>query len=81
MKYDEVMETECPICGKTIKFNENVRGYMYLNDECVGELTRDCHGIPYRTVCCDCYYKIMETKGYDGEYYTELDGCVRMHWL
>lgn len=34
--------------------------------------TRDCHGIVYRLVCEKCYNKLM-AKGYDGEYYTELD--------
>lgn len=34
--------------------------------------TRDCHGITFRLVCCDCYSKLM-AKGYDGEYYTEND--------
>lgn len=29
--------------------------------------TRDCHGIPFRLVCWECYNKVME-KGYDGEY-------------
>lgn len=37
--------------------------------------TRDCHGIAYRLVCNDCWYKLME-KGYDGAYYTELDECI-----
>ena len=34
--------------------------------------THDCHGIPFRLVCPDCYEELME-KGYDGEYYTESD--------
>ena len=34
--------------------------------------TTDCHGIPFRFVCYECYDKLME-KGYDGQYYTELD--------
>ena len=37
--------------------------------------TYDCHGIPFRYVCPDCYDKAME-KGYDGEYYTEADECI-----
>ena len=76
MKYDEVMETTCPVCGKVMKFDENHRGNMYLNDDPVGILTHDCHGIPFRSVCLDCYEKIMDTTGYDGEYYTELDECI-----
>lgn len=39
-------------------------------------LTYDCHGIPFRSVCSDCYEKIMDEKGYDGEYYSELDECI-----
>lgn len=35
--------------------------------------TYDCHGIPFRLVCSDCYDNIMEEQGYDGEYYTEFD--------
>ena len=38
--------------------------------------THDCHGIPFRLVCGGCYAKIMEEKGYDGEYYTEADECI-----
>lgn len=34
--------------------------------------TKDCHGIPYRLVCFDCYHRLME-KGYDGEYYGEQE--------
>ncbi len=37
--------------------------------------THDCHGIPYRLVCNECYDKLM-AKGYDGEYYTEADECI-----
>ena len=37
--------------------------------------TTDCHGIPFRLVCFDCYEKLMQ-KGYDGEYYTEADECI-----
>ncbi len=40
-------------------------------------LTHDCHGIPYRYVCEDCWRDIMDSDyGYDGEYYTELDECI-----
>ena len=50
----------CPVCKR-----EHVREDMLF--------THDCHGIPFRLVCYDCYEKIMDSKGYDGEYYTELD--------
>lgn len=49
----------CPCCGQEVN-RENMRH------------TKDCHGIPFRLVCIDCYEKLME-KGYDGEYYTEDD--------
>lgn len=54
---------DCPICGK--KFH---RSDM--------QFTHDCHGIPFRLVCLDCYDKIMDEQGYDGEYYTEADECI-----
>lgn len=52
----------CPVCKK-----ETDREEMTF--------TYDCHGIPFRLVCYDCYDKLME-KGYDGEYYTEADECI-----
>ena len=59
----ENYKTICPICEKEV-----MRYDM--------QFTNDCHGIPFRLVCDDCYEKIMEEKGYDGEYYTELDECI-----
>lgn len=53
----------CRICGG--EFN---RGDMLF--------THDCHGIPFRLVCYNCYEKVMDEKGYDGEYYTEADECL-----
>ena len=50
----------CPVCKR-----EHVREDMLF--------THDCHGIPFRLVCYECYEKIMDEKGYDGEYYTEAD--------
>ncbi len=50
----------CAICGKEHDRNEMT-------------FTHDCHGIPFRLVCFECYVKVMEEKGYDGECYTELD--------
>lgn len=52
----------CPVCEREVE-----RQDMYY--------TKDCHGITYRLVCCDCYLKVME-KGYDGEYYDECDECI-----
>ena len=37
--------------------------------------TKDCHGIPFRLVCWECYAEIM-SNGYDGEYYDEYDECL-----
>lgn len=37
--------------------------------------THDCHGIPFRLVCFDCYDRLM-AKGYDGEHYDETDECL-----
>lgn len=52
----------CPSCGKKVE-RENML------------FTRDCHGIPYRLVCYDCYEELM-SKGYDGVYYNESDECI-----
>ena len=52
----------CPNCGKEVERNDM-------------DFTYDCHGIPFRLVCMDCYQKLME-NGYDGEYYTEADECI-----
>ena len=53
---------ECRCCGKLFNRNEM-------------EFTKDCHGIPFRLVCTDCY-DILMSKGYDGEVYTEADECI-----
>lgn len=50
----------CPVCGKDFSRKEM-------------EFSMDCHGIPFRLVCFSCLDYIYETKGYDGEYYTEAD--------
>lgn len=49
----------CRCCGKEVKRSDM-------------SFTRDCHGIPFRLVCWECYGELME-KGYDGAYYTEAD--------
>ncbi len=61
---DEYFEdtTYCPYCDKEIQ-KDSMR------------FTYDCHGIPFRYVCPDCYEKLM-AKGYDGEHYTEADECI-----
>ena len=48
----------CPVCGREVD-----REYM--------SFTYDCHGIPFRLVCHDCWPTVM--REYDGEYYTEAD--------
>ena len=75
MKYEDIeLEFECPKCGKVLKYNESMRGALYLNDDCVAVMSKDCHGIPFRTICLDCYDAL--DGDYDGEYYTELDECI-----
>lgn len=49
----------CPICQKEVGLEHTSRTY-------------DCHGIPYRLVCDDCYDDAM-ADGYDGAYYDESD--------
>ena len=53
----------CPICGR-------------LFDRVDMAWSTDCHGITFRLLCYDCWEKVMDEKGYDGEYYTELDECI-----
>ena len=57
----------CPECQKQV-----IR-------ECMS-WTNDCHGITFRLVCNRCLDRIMETKGYDGEYYTEADETIEEDW-
>lgn len=52
----------CQECDKMVDRNEMIWTY-------------DCHGIPFRLVCLDCYEKVTE-NGYDGEYYDECDECL-----
>lgn len=59
---DEDMR-RCQMCGR-----EHPRSEMTF--------TYDCHGIPFRFVCWECYDKAMRGRGYDGEYYTEADECL-----
>ena len=58
MCYDDFYD--CPICNHEYSRDEMIRTY-------------DCHGIPYRLVCYECYEKIISEKGYDGEYYNEWE--------
>lgn len=53
---------ECPVCGE-----------LWSKDDM--QWTYDCHGIPYRLVCPDCYDMVME-HGYDGAFYTAMDECI-----
>lgn len=53
---------ECPECGRNTP-----RDDMFW--------TYDCKGIPFRLLCHKCFQKAM-AKGYDGEFYTELDECI-----
>ena len=52
----------CPYCNREVERSEM-------------DFTRDCHGITFRLVCFSCWDKLMK-KGYDGEYYSELDECI-----
>ena len=36
----------CPVCGKEVERSEM-------------EFTKDCHGIPFRLVCWDCWDQLM----------------------
>lgn len=56
----------CSNCNKEFERNEMT-------------YTKDCHGIPFRFVCWDCYNIRME-KGYDGQYYSELDENLEEDW-
>lgn len=50
----------CPVCGKEVERQDMT-------------FTHDCHGITFRLVCSRCWERIMNSKGYDGEYYTVAD--------
>ena len=56
---DEPDLRRCPTCEKEVPRSDM-------------SFTHDCHGIPFRLVCQDCYMKLM-ADGYDGEFYTEAD--------
>lgn len=53
----------CPVCNVEVAREDML-------------FSHDCHGIPFRLICRECYNRIMEEKGYDGEYYTEADECI-----
>lgn len=59
MRYDDDYDI-CPVCNEACKHSEMAR-------------TFDCHGIPYRLVCYECYDKIMNEIGYDGSEYDYCD--------
>lgn len=69
---------------KDLELREHMReDNMDVCTECGGIVdcsdmlwSHDCHGIPFRKLCIDCYNDIMENKGYDGEYYTDADECL-----
>ena len=62
-----LLKEPCPRCGKDVRAFQTKRTY-------------DCHGIPFRCVCEDCWREIEEDPGYDGEYYDELDECIEPDW-
>lgn len=53
----------CPECGREVERDDMV-------------WSNDCHGIPFRLLCFNCYDHIMCEKGYDGEEYSEYDECI-----
>ena len=76
---------ECPRCGKNVDYHHIERYGQHSiaiaetvdgDAEVVGEMSFDCHGIPFRLLCSDCYNEVMGEIGFDGEYYTELDECI-----
>lgn len=54
---------ECPVCHGMFDRNEMT-------------FSLDCHGIPFRLLCCQCWYKIEDDRGFDGQYYTSADECI-----
>lgn len=66
MIFDYINMHTCAHCGKS--FN---RADMTF--------TKDCHGIPFRLVCWDCYNILMD-YGYDGEYYDDSDENLDWDW-
>ena len=76
----EVYTMICPRCGKEVKYDEVFRGNCYYMDDCVAAMSKDCHGIPFRRICIECFEQVMDEKGYDGEYYDETDECIEPDW-
>lgn len=64
---EEMRMIMCEECGKLFNREEMI-------------FSHDCHGIPFRLLCASCVANIYETKGYDGEYYTELDENINNDW-
>lgn len=55
-----LLKCPCPECETEIRKRDAV-------------LTYDCHGIPFRRVCRNCYDRIMGGRGFDGQRYSEAD--------
>lgn len=53
----------CPECNRLVEREDM-------------SFTHDCHGITFRLVCNDCWEKIMDERGFDGEEYDECDECL-----
>ena len=62
----ELRPSECSKCGRITPAEEQ-------------RLTFDCHGIPFRYVCPECWESV-EKKGYDGERYSCFDENIEEVW-
>ncbi len=56
---DKIKDCQCQIC----------EGFFAREDM---QFTKDCHGIPFRFACINCYDMAM-ADGFDGEIYDEAD--------
>ena len=64
IQIDENLKIPCPICGGRFKKADMLFSF-------------DCHGIPLRLVCYDCFEDIMYGEpGYDGCYYSDQEECL-----
>ena len=82
-RFDEGDEGDFRIVDNATGQKWRLHGYTFFKEACQEcsqevrvrgmERTCDCHGILFRRVCRNCYDRIMDSRGFDGEEYSEAD--------